>query len=63
MLDVINEAYRKMLERKARLGQMVVTDDGTGQGTWKTQPALDVYLRVYGPLPPLPNAPVPDAPR
>ncbi len=51
LLDGINAAYKKMLERKARLGQKVVTADE--HGVVRAQPAIDVYTRVYGPLPPL----------
>lgn len=48
----INEAYRKMLERKARLGEMVYTNDCNGVAC--LQRAIDVYHRVYGELPALP---------
>ena len=51
LMEVLGNAYRKMLERKARLGEMVHTDDGTG--VMRTQSARDVYERVYGPLPSL----------
>ncbi len=53
LLAAVNKAYRQMLERKARLGQKVYTDDGTG--VMRTQRAIDVYRRVYGELPPLDN--------
>ncbi|MCM1318584.1 MAG: hypothetical protein NC241_10480 [Bacteroides sp.] len=52
-IEVVNRAYKKMLERKARLGEPVYTDDGTG--VMRVQRAIDVYERVYGPLPPLPD--------
>lgn len=51
LLDAINKAYKKMLERKARLGEMVHTGDSTG--VMRTQRAIDVYHRVYEPLPSL----------
>ena len=40
-IEVVNLAYKEMLERKARLGEPVYTDDGTG--VMRTQRAIDVY--------------------
>ncbi|MCD8387904.1 MAG: hypothetical protein LUD17_13630 [Bacteroidales bacterium] len=47
----LRECQRKMLEQKARLGYDVVTEDANGVPC--TQRAIDVYHRIFGPLPPL----------
>lgn len=51
LLNAINRAYKKMLERKARLGEEVYTADENGN--MKSQRAIDVYERKYGELKPL----------
>ncbi|NPD82138.1 hypothetical protein HPS57_09160 [Prevotella sp. PINT] len=56
LMKILSDTYRKMLERKARLGELVHTDDGTGK--MRTQRAIDVYHRVYGELPSLNNTTV-----
>lgn len=51
LLNAINKAYKKMLERKARLGEEVYTADENGN--MRSQKAIDVYVRIYGELKPL----------
>lgn len=49
--NCLRECQRQMLEKKARLGLDVITDDE--DGIPRRQRAIDVYERVFGDLPPL----------